>query len=359
MIWNTLRGHDDAVEMFRRAVRRNRLSHAYLFHGPAGIGKRRFAQLLAQCLLCPQRSDDSLDACGECDNCRKMQAGNHPDYLELHCPEEKSEFPLELIAGGAERRGREGLCYEISLRPVCGGRRIAVIDDADAFNAESANALLKTLEEPPSYSLLILLAEDPGSLLPTIRSRCQWLRFAPLSEEDVAELLIEQGWVGTPAEARSLAALCEGSLSVARQLLRPEIRQLHDAVPRALARPDFHAADTAEEITALIQACGETPAQRDAARWMIRFCIDVFRRELLNMAEGRGAGSVSDRSAAPVRNPPVHDTPVRGDAETLGCLIERCVEAEGQIAGNVQLPLCLQALFEDLSRMLRSVGAIA
>ncbi|MGE3316360.1 MAG: hypothetical protein AB7O26_14690, partial [Planctomycetaceae bacterium] len=153
MIWEKIRGHESLVEMFRRSAARGRLSHAYLFVGPAGVGKMLFAKTLAQCLFCERFDDSELEACGECGPCRMMQAGTHPDFLTLGRPDSKNVIPIELIAGSRERRGQDGLCHDIALRPMAGMRRVAVIDDADYLNAESANAFLKTLEEPPPGSV--------------------------------------------------------------------------------------------------------------------------------------------------------------------------------------------------------------
>src|SRR5690606_25957369 len=97
-IWNRIRGHEAQVEMFRRSIGRGRLAHAYLFVGPDGIGKRRFARMFAQCLFCERRRAEDLDACGECSSCKQMQAGTHPDYLAVGRPEGKSVVPIELFA---------------------------------------------------------------------------------------------------------------------------------------------------------------------------------------------------------------------------------------------------------------------
>ena len=205
MIWDDVRGRADQVEMFRRTIRRGRLASAYLFLGPEGTGKNLFAQRLAHCLFCTTIADEQLDACGTCSGCRQMQAGSHPDFLRIACPEGKREIPIDLFVGSREARGREGLCHDLSIRPMASHRRIAVIDGADLMNEESANALLKTLEEPPSYALMILIAANPDSLLSTIRSRCQAVRFPALDLADVADLLIAQGMVSDPSEAAAVA----------------------------------------------------------------------------------------------------------------------------------------------------------
>ncbi|MBC8115030.1 MAG: DNA polymerase III subunit, partial [Candidatus Saccharimonas sp.] len=193
--WSTLRGHAEQREMFRRAIARGRLSQAYLFVGPDGIGKQQFARRLAQCLLCQSPGEDQLEACGNCPGCRPFLASAHPDFLYVGRPEGKRELPIAAMAGAAERRGQEGLCHDLSIRPLAGSRKVAIIDDADTMTDECANAFLKSLEEPPERAMLFLIASNLDAVLPTIRSRCQLVRFAPLSAADIAELLVEQDLV--------------------------------------------------------------------------------------------------------------------------------------------------------------------
>ena len=327
MIWETLIGHAHQAEMFRRAVRRNRLSHAYLLHGPHGIGKRRFAQLLAQCLFCETVADDDLNACGTCGGCRKMAAGTHPDYIEIGLPKGKAEFPIHLIGGDRDHRGQEGLCHDLSLRPALGGRKIAVIDDAETFSQEAANALLKTLEEPPEYCLLMLLADEPESMLSTIRSRCQPVRFGALRDEQVATLLNQLGLCDSPEEANRLASLAGGSLATARQLLDPKIAAVRDVVMSALNADDFHSANVADELNKAVQACGDTPKQRRATAWAARFGIDHFTQQL--HAETATPEALEIRAAA----------------------IERFALATRQLEQNIQVALVIHALMDDIARL--------
>jgi len=205
MTWHGVEGHDDVVEQFRRALQRRRLASSFLFAGPEGIGKRTFALTLARALLCRNRPEEMLDPCGECPACAQVLAGTHPDLEQVAKPKDRAFIPLELLIGDKEHRGREGLCHNISLKPYMGGRKIAIIDDADHLNPEGANCLLKTLEEPPPKSVLILIGTSPAKQLPTIRSRCQLIRFRPLPADVVAELLIARELVADAADARRLA----------------------------------------------------------------------------------------------------------------------------------------------------------
>jgi len=286
MIWRTVRGHHRQVEMFRRALARGRLSHAYLFTGPAGIGKKLFARTLAQALFCERTGDEELEACGVCPACKQMVADTHPDYYSIGCPEGKDVLPIQVFAGPPERRGREGLCYDLSLRPLSGTRKIAVIDDADRMNAESANALLKTLEEPPEYALLILIAAGADSLLPTILSRCQQVQFGALSQTDIAELVQELQWVDDPTEAETVAGLSAGSLATAAQLLDPALRQLRDRLYDAMASERFDsAAITAALLAGLDECGGDAQAQREQAGWIVRFLAEFAHQALRDLSE--------------------------------------------------------------------------
>src|SRR5436190_1273316 len=212
MTWQNIRGHDRVVEKFRRALARGRLASTFLFVGPSGIGKRTFALTLAKGLLCERVPEQRLEPCGECPSCLQVASLNHPDVELIAKPADKAFIPLELLIGDADHRMRAGLCYSIALKPYSGRRKVAIIDDADYLNKEGANCLLKTLEEPPPRSLLILIGTSEQRQLPTIRSRCQIMRFQPLAENDVAELLVEQGLCADAGVARAAASHSEGSL---------------------------------------------------------------------------------------------------------------------------------------------------
>ncbi len=152
-----------------------------------------------------------------------IKAGTHPDLFQIGRPKEKADIPVALLIGEANKRMQEGLCHDISLKPFMGGRRVAIIDDADHLNEEGANCLLKTLEEPPPHSVLILIGTSAERQLPTIRSRSQIIRFAPLEPEVLAGLLLAQDLVADPAQARQLAEYSGGSLQRAAELADPEL----------------------------------------------------------------------------------------------------------------------------------------
>ena len=211
MSWQGILGQDKVVEGFRRTLERQRLASSYLFTGPDGVGKRTLALKLAQTLLCSRTDPAEMAPCGECPACQQVIAHTHPDVEVIGCPEDKTEFPVRLLIGEKERRNKEGFCYNLSRKPQREGRKIGILDDADLLNEESANCLLKILEEPPPRSLLILLSNNLSRQLPTIRSRCQMIRFRPLEQEDL-KVLIEQTELEAE-RAEKLVALGGASLS--------------------------------------------------------------------------------------------------------------------------------------------------
>lgn len=347
MIWSTLRGHDRQVEMFRRAVRRGRLAHGFLLVGPPGIGKKAFARKVAQCLFCTERVPEDLDACGHCPSCKQVQAGSHPDLLVVERPEGKQELPIDLLIGAPDKRGREGLCHDLALRPMSASRRVAIIDDAHTMNDASANALLKTLEEPPAGSILFLTAPESASILSTIRSRCQPILFSPLSPENLTELLIEQGFETDRTQAAAIASLSEGSLEVAQQLHSPELRSIRAAVYRQLAASSFQSLAASKLFQTTIDEIGKDPAsQRKAALWLVRFAADFYRRML-------GAAVV----ASPEEAVSVDAALQRFSTEDMtamdrwSLMLDRSLEAETQLLSSMPVPLCLDAFCHDLGRI--------
>lgn len=195
-------GHELVVEVFRRALRSGKTSHSYLFEGPAGCGRKTTARALVQAIFCTEREDD---ACGVCASCRKVAAGSHAD---IHYIEPDGQFiKIEQV--------RE-LQRDLVLRPYEAPRKACIIESAERFNPAAGNSLLKTLEEPPGNAIIILLTENAGMLLPTIRSRCQLIRFSPLSPENLRLLLERHGM--PPETAELLAPMAAGSIQRALEL---------------------------------------------------------------------------------------------------------------------------------------------
>src|SRR5262245_18642941 len=288
MTWQTIRGHDRVIEKFRRALSKGRLASTFLFVGPPGIGKRTFALKLAQGLLCERVPEEQLDPCGECPSCHQVTSLNHPDVEVIKKPAEKAFIPLELLIGDAEHRMREGLCYNIALKPYSGRRKVAIVDDADYLNKEGANCLLKTLEEPPPKSLLILIGTSEQRQLPTIRSRCQIVLFQPLAEGDVGELLVQRGLCPDPALALRAAAHSGGSLALAQLWCDERMNEFRGQLMGVLRHSEFDAPAAAKLIGQFADDAGkETALKRERLRLAVSLAEEFYRALLLLLTAGQ------------------------------------------------------------------------
>jgi len=277
-------GQDRAVDALRAAVRRGALHHAYLLAGPEGVGKGMVARLLAQAANC-EREDG--DACGVCPSCRKIARGVHPDVLVVERERDMAR------AGRWEPKGgrtpsrdivvdqvRELVDRRLSLRRFEGRRRFVLIDPADAMNPQAQNAILKTLEEPPPDTTLVLLSSSADGLLPTVRSRCLRLPFAPLPDAFLAERLAAAG--RTPEVARLATTLAAGSLGRALALDADAMDGRKEAVLEA-------AALVADDARPWIAFAARHGAKRERAREVCELLLVWLRDVLVRATAGEGA----------------------------------------------------------------------
>lgn len=338
MSWQRVRGHEELIEAFHRVVQRGRLAHAYLFTGPPGIGKRLFAQELARALLCEAPPAGRLEACDHCSACAQVEAGSHPDFFSVARPEDKLELPISVM---------QELCQDLALKPARGRRKIAVIDDADDFNEESANCFLKTLEEPPPQSLLLLIGTSPERQLTTILSRCQVVRFDPLPPALVGELLAAQG-VADRQLIERLSRLGGGSIGQSLALADPALWEFRRTLLAGLARPPFDSVGLAQAWTRFVEEAGKEAAlQRRRAALVLRFVLD-FLHAALRVQLGAAPGDVE-----PDDLPALRAVAERFGAESLLEMLERCHEAALHIDRRVQLVLVLEALMDALGQHAR------
>jgi DNA polymerase-3 subunit delta' len=279
-----------ALSPLRSALRRGTLHHAYLFGGPEGVGKARVARLLAQAANCEGGSAGPHgyreDPCGACAPCHKIERGIHPDVVVL------SEERVMVKAGRWEAKSgrspsrdivvdqvRDLVDHRLALRRFEGRRRFVVIDPADAMNPQAQNALLKTLEEPPEDTTLVLVSSSPDALLPTIRSRCLRVGFNPLPAEAIAERLVAEGH--SAESARLAAALSGGSLGRALGLDDEELEVRRTSVERV-------AALGADDPMAWLALAREEGEKREEAEALCELLLVWLRDVAVTQAGGEG-----------------------------------------------------------------------
>lgn len=339
MPWGPVRGHDRIVEALRQGLAAGRFPHALMFVGAEGIGKRFFAQRLAQALLCETNPPERLEPCGRCPACQQVEAGTHPDVLAIARPEDKHELPIEVI---------RQLNHDLGLKPMQGTRRVAIIDDADALSEEAANAFLKTLEEPPPGSVLILIGTSAELQLDTVLSRCRVVRFEPLSEADLAEVLLDQQIAGSRAEAEKLATLGEGQVSRAMGLADAELEDFRRGLLDTLADPrGFSPPALAKRIEGFVNDAGkESTLRRARASLIVGELARLFRSVLWQTAGlAPPCPDPNDRRA-------VAALAEQLEPEDVFVLADRCLQADYQIARRAHLPLILEALAHDLGKLI-------
>ena len=198
-------GYKDIKSMLKKAVIKDKVSHSYIFCGEAGSGKTVMASMFAAALMCEEHTGD---ACMECASCKKVQSRNHPDIIVVQ-HEKPDSIGVDDI--------RKGIVEDIYIKPFESRYKIYIIPEAQNMTVQAQNALLKTLEEPPQYAVIILLAESTDGLLPTIVSRCTVIRFKPLSDDIVRDYL-EKELMIPEYSASVYAALAMGKIGTAKKL---------------------------------------------------------------------------------------------------------------------------------------------
>ena len=203
-------GHSAVIAGFRRQAAAGAVGHAHLLIGPDGVGKRWLAQQMAQTLLCRQPADG--DACGACPSCQSAAKGQHPDLRLVEVADKVTTITIEQV--------RE-LQRWLSMTPFHGGRKVAILAEAETMQEPAANALLKTLEEPPPTAVLFITAVHESRLLPTIVSRCARWACGPLPAAALVEALVARGV--EPARAQAVARRADGRLGRAVTLASPAV----------------------------------------------------------------------------------------------------------------------------------------
>lgn len=373
MSWDGVIGQERVKELFRRALATGQVAHAYLLFGEEGVGKDALALEFARALNCETKQPD---ACGRCESCRKMQTLQHPNVkLIIPLPTGKSEktgddpvgvLSEDQVAGLRQELASKAkdpyyrvalpkanfikvnsireLRREASLTGFLGGKKVFIISGADRMNAEAGNSLLKTLEEPPGDTIIILTTAHKEQLLPTIISRCQLLRCGPLDEDAITNALVSRDG-RTESEARVAAKLSNGSFTAARALVSEDMARIRTEVVGFLRSAlGKSPASLLAEIERILAASDRAAAERWLRMLQVWFHDAVALRQQTK-ATGRNGGENLEKF---VRRFP------DADFLTASGAVERSIALIGK---NVYLPLAFVALAVDLKRILYSPSA--
>jgi DNA polymerase-3 subunit delta' len=255
--FGTIFGQEHALSLLQKALVSNHLGHAYLFYGPSGVGKKLTALQFAKTLLCHRAT---AEACDMCVSCHKMTTGNHPDVVVIN--PEGASIRIEHI---------RTMQRQLGYKPYEGQRTVIIIDGCENLTPPAANALLKTLEEPPGSALLLLLTSRKDALPLTLVSRCQLIPFRPLPPPYIREILIQQG-MDVPT-ATLVATLSEGRVDT---WIQTEISQVLTRRQSAymLLRERGHTNSTPLFLLAR-QCAGSREQCEEVLHWLSLFCRDL------------------------------------------------------------------------------------
>ncbi len=367
--FDDLAGQPKAAAFLKAAASSGAFSHAYLFAGPAGSGKKTAAKALASAIVCED------GGCGTCAACQRVRRGSHPD-VRAYEPEGAASYMVEQV--------RE-LIHEVTLAPIEARRKVYILDRAEALGSQAANALLKTLEEPPEDAVLILLASSYDAVLPTIASRCQVVRFSRIPPATAVAMLVQRAGVDEAGAREALAAsggVVPRALDFLRSGERREMRAEVLGVLKDLAVMDPHdVMQAARGLLASVKAPLEELKAAHAAELRDRTEFlggkvstkpleERQKRELtareregvtevLNVAESwlRDCLTLSVAAGELVENPDAVDT-----MEEVAAVITpsaglkalaAVTEARRRVAANVGPQLALEAMLFDIQEVFR------
>ncbi|HYY24819.1 MAG TPA: DNA polymerase III subunit delta' [Candidatus Udaeobacter sp.] len=319
-------GHSRQIGTLRHALAKGRLHHAYLFVGPEGVGKRTVALALAKAIHCAGRGDDF---CDRCVNCARIQNGNHPDLRLIEMQAGKKEISIQQI--------RE-IDKQLNYRSFTGGKKIIILDPATLMNFPAQNALLKTLEEPPQDSLMILIAGNTGGLLPTLRSRCLQVSFGPLQREHIFGYLVTQKGMQRD-NAVHLAGMAMGSLGNAVKIDGADFRKRRQSwieLLSSLKTGDYRAAAAVAETLA---------ANKDETAKFLAWVQSWYRDLLVHTVTQESKELINLDLVARIER-----ESVAGKVEYILCLMDQVTEAAAGIQRNLNRRMIMENLLFSVVR---------
>ncbi|MFH1227851.1 MAG: DNA polymerase III subunit delta' [Planctomycetota bacterium] len=328
-------GQEPAVEIFKNAIGAKRLSHTYLFAGPEGVGKLHFAVALAKVLVC-----DDGSGCGRCRACSWVEKRVHPNLHIIDVPEGKQTIPIDAIRQAED---------EIALKPFVPGRRIFIFNDADRMDEDAANALLKSLEEPPQDCIFILVTAHPESILPTVISRCQTVLFYPISRERLEKFFADNLKI-SKTEARLLTYLSDGSIGNGIKIHSSNILE-----QRKWLIDSLYSDSSFQDISFGLMnyaKSGNASTERQREKIIQQFkVIGLFLRDILLSSYIKDIIVINQDKAGEIKK---WHKAVNPDSVLLA--IEQILAGEQYIRLNANITLVTENVLLNISRLLRKAS---
>lgn len=315
-------GHKEIIRHLQNAIRLGKVSHAYIFSGETGCGKKLLATAFAMTLQCEQRG---VDPCLTCSSCKKAMSKNHPDIINI-THEKPNSIGIEDI--------RSQLIDDVAIKPYCSSYKIYIISEAEKLTLQAQNALLKTIEEPPAYAVILLLTNNMDALLPTITSRCVKLGLRPVKESMVKEYLMEKLHI-PDYQAKMDASLAQGNIGKAKQLAQSEdFAQVAENALRLLRRSGDM------ELYELVDAIKMLSADKQNIYDYLDLFTMWFRDVLLFKATREVDGLVFKDQFNDIK-----ERAGKSSYEGLETIIDAIEKAHTRLHANVNFDLVMELLF--------------
>lgn len=315
-------GHKEIIRHLQNAIRLGKVSHAYIFSGETGCGKKLLATAFAMTLQCEQRG---VDPCLTCSSCKKALSKNHPDIIHI-THEKPNSIGIEDI--------RSQLIDDVAIKPYCSSYKIYIISEAEKLTLQAQNALLKTIEEPPAYAVILLLTNNMDALLPTITSRCVKLGLRPVKESMVKEYLMEKMHI-PDYQAKMDASLAQGNIGKAKQLAESDdFAQMTENALRLLRRSD------SMELYELVDTIKILSADKQNIYDYLDLFTMWFRDVLLFKATREVDGLVFKNQFNDIK-----ERAGKSSYEGLETIIDAIEKARTRLHANVNFDLVMELLF--------------
>ncbi|MCI9490488.1 DNA polymerase III subunit delta' [Lachnospiraceae bacterium 48-42] len=315
-------GHKDIIRYIQNAAREDKVTHAYIINGARGAGKKMLARLFAMTLLCERRDGDP---CSKCHSCIQAESGNHPDIITV-THEKPNSIGVDDI--------REQVNNTIQIKPYSGPYKIYIIPQADLMTAQAQNALLKTIEEPPEYAVILLLTENADMLLPTINSRCVMLKLRNIKETLIRKYLMERLQV-PDYKADICAAFAQGNMGRAITLANSEhFNEIREEALHLLQ----HVQDM--EISEIVEAVNRVSAYKLEITDFLDIIMIWYRDALLYKATRD-----TERVVLKDQMHYMKEQARRSSYEGIGLILESLEKAKARLRANVNFELVMELLF--------------